>query len=101
MNTITRKNADELGIDFDSLIDEFIEDSYIEHRRGSNFYKQSIIEINEEWYPEISREFDGYWETDTYVWNDNYGYDKSDIQELSRVERKEKIVTTFEWVPVN
>ena len=100
MNTITRKNAKESGIDFDSLLEDFIEDSYDEHRRGSSFYRQSIVEINQEWYPEISRKFDGYWETNDYIWDDNYGYDKSDIRELTRVERKEKVIKLVEWVPV-
>lgn len=100
MNSITRKNAKELGIEFDLLIDDFSEHSYEEHRRGSSFYRKSIIEIDEKWFPDVPHVYDGFWETNTYVWDDNYGYDKSDIRELTRVEKVEKIVKTTEWVPV-
>lgn len=100
MNSITRKTAKELGIDFNMLLEDFSEHSYQEHRRGSSFYQQSIIEINKKWFPEVSRKYDGYWETNSYVWDDNYGCDKSDITELNRVEKVEKIVKTTEWVSV-
>lgn len=38
INKITRKLAEELGIDFDLLIDDFIDTSYEEHRRESNYF---------------------------------------------------------------
>ena len=97
---ITRQLAKELEVDFNLLLEDFVEDSYQEHRRGSNFYTQSIVEINEEYYPQVPRELDGFWETNSYVWDDNYGYDKSDITELTRVEKVPVIQTTYEWLPV-
>lgn len=101
VNKITRANAKELNIDFDYLIEDFYEESYSEHRRGSNFFTKSIVQINEEYFPDVSRELDGFWETNTYIWDDSYGYENSDIHEVNRVEKKEIIITKTEWVPVN
>ena len=101
INKITRESAKELNIDFDNLINDFEEHSYQEHRRGSNFYTRSIVEINEEWFPEVPREFDGFWETNMYVSDDDYGYDDHEIQELNRVEKKVKVVETTYWEKVN
>lgn len=100
INKITRENAKELNIDFNYLIEDFYCESYSEHRRGSNFHTRSIVMINEEYFPDVSRELDGFWETNTYIWDDNYGYEGSDIQEVTRVEKKEIVVTTTKWVPV-
>jgi len=97
INKITRK---EFKGDFGSLLGDFLENSYQEHRRGSNFFTRSIVEINEEWYPELDRELDGFWETNQYIWDDDYGADKSEIYELDRVERVTKVVTTTEWVKI-
>jgi hypothetical protein len=100
INEINRKNAKELGLDFNELIEDFIEDSYDEHRRGSTFFKQSIIEINEEHYPNVNKELYGFWETNEYVYSDDYGFDKQDIDTLHRVVLKEKVVTTKYWEKV-
>lgn len=100
MNKITRQTAQEIGIDFDSLLEDFLVDSYKEFRRGSNFFTKSIVLINEQWYSEVPREFDGYWETNKYVWDSDYGFDRSDIYELTRVEKKEKTVVTTYWEEV-
>jgi hypothetical protein len=100
INEINRKNAKELGLDFNELIDDFIEDSYDEHRRGSTFFKQSIVEINEEYYPDVDKELYGFWETNQYVYSDDYGFDKQDIDTLHRVILKEKVVTTKYWEKV-
>lgn len=100
INKINRETAKEMGIAFNDLLEDFIENSYQEHRRGSNFYTKSIVEINSEWHPNVPRELDGYWETNEYVWDDNYGYDKSDINELVRVERKQKVVYENYWVKI-
>ena len=48
INKLNEKIAEEYGLDFDELLDDFYTDSFVNHRRGSNFYKQSIVEINEE-----------------------------------------------------
>jgi len=100
MNRIARKTAKELGINFDSLIDDMEIVSYEEHRRGSSFYTRSVIEINEEWFPEVSRELDGFWETNTYVSDSEWGHDKSEIHELNRVEEKTKVIETKYWEKV-
>ena len=100
INKITRQIAKELGIDFDILIEDFQEDSYEEHRRGSNFFTRSITEISEKYFPELPRELDGYWETNTYVFDSDYGREDSDIQELNRVEKKERIITETYWEKV-
>ncbi len=96
MNKITRK--DYKG-DFDELIDDFTDTSYHEHRRGSTFFTRGIIEIDESYFPELDRSLDGFWETNTYIWSDE-DWDKRDIIELNRVEIREKVVTTKEWVKI-
>jgi len=100
INRITRDTAKEMRFDFNSLLEDFQQNSYEDHRRGSNFYVQSIVEIKEEWYPEVPRELDGFWETSMYVWDDNYGFDKSDIKELIRVEQKERTIVEKYWEQV-
>jgi hypothetical protein len=100
INKLTRQLAKELEVDFNTLLEDFVEDSYQEHRRGSNFYTKSIVEINEEYYPQNPRELDGFWETNSYVWDDNYGYDKSDITELTRVELVPVVKTIHQWQEV-
>lgn len=100
INKITRDTAKEMGFDFNSLLEDFQENSYEEHRRNSNFFVQSIVEIKEEWYPKVPRELDGFWETNQYVWDDNYGFDKSDIKELIRVEQRERTIVEKYWEQV-
>jgi len=100
INKITRETAKELGFDFNRLIQDMDETSYEEHRRGSNFFTRSIVEIHEDWFPEVPRELDGYWETNTYVSDSEWGHDTSEIHELNRVEQREKVVTTTYWVKV-
>jgi hypothetical protein len=100
INKITRATAKEMGFDFNTLLEEFQEDSVKEHRRGSNFYTRSIIEVNEKWYPELPRELDGFCETNQYVWDDDHGFDKSDINKLYRVEHKERTIVEKYWEKV-
>lgn len=98
MNKITRKSAKEMGINFNSLLDD-MEPSVQEHRRGSTFYMRSIVEINEKYFPEVPRELDGYWETNQYIWSEE-DWDKDEIDTLTRVEKKERIITVTYWEPV-
>ena len=100
MNKIIRKTASENGIDFNSLLEDFYCNSSEEHRRGSSFYRTSIVEISERWYPDLDRKLDGFWETNSYTWSDDDGYDKSEIYELTRVEKKTKTVVIEEWIKV-
>ena len=97
MNKITRKTAKDYGIDFDDLIDEFTEHSYEEHRKGSDFYTRSIVEINKKWFPDIPREFDGFWETNMYISNANHGHDSDEITELNRVQQRERTIVETYW----
>ncbi len=100
INKLDEKTAKEHGLDFDELLDDFYDDSKSRHRRGSNFYKQSIVEINEENYPNVNQELYGFWETNEYVYSDDDGFDKEEIDTLHRVVLKEKVVTTKYWEKV-
>ena len=80
--------------------DDFEEHSQDIHRRGSSFYRKSIVHISKEWNPELPEEFFGYWETNVYTYDSVYGYVRSDIYELRRVEKRKRIVEVFEWIEV-
>ena len=96
INKILRSDYPDL---FNELIEDYYEILYQEHRRGSNFFTKWIIEINEEYFPDFPKWW-GFWETNTFIWDETYGYDKSEIDELNRVELVEKIVKTTEWIKV-
>jgi hypothetical protein len=51
-------------------------------------------------YPHINKELYGFWETNEYVWSDEYGFDKRDITILNRVEPKERIIVQKYWEKV-
>lgn len=93
MNKIERKNFEG---DFNSLVNDIETFSYEEHRRGSTFYRKGIIEINEKWFPELDRKYDGLWETNQYIDSEDYG-DLSEIYELNRVKLVEKTITVQEY----
>ena len=96
INKILRKDNPE---QFEDFIDDFEETSYEKHRRGSTFFLKWIIKIDEKWFPEVSRELDGYWETNKFVFSKE-DYDRNEITELNKVEKKEKVITTTEWVKI-
>lgn len=96
MNKILRSDNPEL---FERIIDDHCDESYSEHRRGSSFFTKWVYEVNEKWFPELDKEYYGYWESNQFVWSDDY-WDRDDIRELTRVEKKEVITTTTEWVPL-
>jgi hypothetical protein len=96
INKITRKNY---PTHFDSFISDFYETSYQEHRRGSNFYTRSIVWLDEQFEPDFP-ELWGFWETNTYIWDDDDGYNKFEIDELTRVEKKTKIIEETYWAPI-
>jgi hypothetical protein len=100
INKLDEKTAKEYGLDFDELLDDFYDDSNSNHRRGSTFFKQSIVEIDEEYYPNVNKELYGFWETNEYVYSDDYGFDKQDIDTLHRVILKEKVIVTKYWEKV-
>jgi hypothetical protein len=100
VNKLNEKIAKEYGLDFDKALDNFIEDSYNKYRKNSTFYKQSIVEINEKDYPEVSNELYGFWETNEYVWSDIDGFDGSEIHTLNRVVEKQRIISEKYWEKV-
>ena len=100
INKLNEKIAEEYGLDFDELLDDFIEDSYSKYRKNSTFYKQSIVEINEKYYPNIDKQLYGFWETNEYICSDDYGFDKTEINTLTRVTQKEKTITVKYWEKV-
>ena len=100
INNLDEKTAEKYGLHFDDLLDDFYDDSRSYHRRGSTFFKQSIVEISEKHYPHIDKQLYGFWETNEYVCSDDFGFDKQDIDTLHRVILKEKVVTKKYWEKV-
>lgn len=97
IKTITRESiGKEL---FDNIIDDCLEFSRHKHRRGSSFYTQVIYQVDEDSFPD-NPEFWGYWESNMATWDDDWGFENSDIYELTRVEKKPKTIVVEEWVPV-
>lgn len=99
INKLTRELAKELDVDFNLLLENMIDNSYQEHRRGSNFFTRSIIEISKD-DENVPEELRGFWETNDYIWDDNHGYDRSDITQFTRVEKVPVVKTTHEWRPI-
>lgn len=81
---------------FDNIIEDSIDKSYSEHRRGSSFYTRFIFEVNEKWFPEHP-ELWGFWETDVINIDTEYGWERSDIGVLHRVEKKTKTIVKECW----
>lgn len=63
-----------------------------EHRRGSSFYITEIRKI-EEW------EYKWFYESDAFVWDDDYGSDDT-ISSFTKVEQVERTIVVKEWKPV-
>lgn len=90
---------------FENICAFFITDSRKDHRRGSNFYVTSIVEFRTEdagYYHNVPNysDFIGTWETNSYIWDDSYGIDGSEITELTKVEKRTKVVETTYWEAV-
>ena len=97
IKTITRETAGkEL---FESIIEDYLDMSRDDQRRGSTFYTQFIFEINEQYFAE-NPELWGFWESNPVIRCDYNGWDNDDIRELTRVEKKTKTVVIDEWVAV-
>lgn len=98
INKLTYKEKPELFED----IEEFSIDSIQDHRRGSNFYREDIIELKEEhkeYFPEIENfeDYIGTWRTNNVIWDSEHGWDET-FSELTRVKQKE--VISYEWVNI-
>lgn len=98
MNKILRKDNEDL---FERILDDYLEESYSEHRRGSNFFTRVIYEVDEEYFPDLDPSYYGFWESNTFIHDTEYGHDPGDIYELTKVQKQEKIITTIEWKPIN
>lgn len=98
INKVEYKDCPEL---FDNLLVDYDPIKTIRnHRRGSSFYCEDIIEIGEddlEYFPTLPKEYYGFWKTNTYMWDDNYGKEDG-VSELTRVEKVE--TKTYKWIEV-
>jgi len=95
---LTKKEAPEL---FDAIREFIIDDSRKDHRRGSNFYVQSIVEIKEEYsqfLPSLTpiEDYVGFWETNQYITSED-DTDWSEIDELTKVEQMEETIIKKVW----
>ena len=97
INKLDERTAEQFGLNFDDLLNDFYDDSLSVHRGGSTFYKQSIVEINEEYYPNVDKQLYGFWETNEYIYDDDDGFDKGEIHTLTRVVQKEKTIVQKYW----
>ena len=55
INKLDERTAEQFGLNFDDLLNDFYDDSLSVHTRGGTFYKQSIVEINEKDYPNVDK----------------------------------------------
>lgn len=94
INKITRESiGKEL---FDSIIDDWADESYSEHRKYSSFYKRLVFVVDGEFFP-YNPELWGLWESDTIITDAEHGWDESDIDALFRVEKKTKTIVKEYW----
>ena len=99
INKVTYKEEPTL---FDDIVEFSIEEN-MDHRRGSSFYRDEIIEFIEEdskHFPDIKdfEKYIGTWRTNNVIWSEDDGFD-TDYTSLIRVKQKE--VLTYEWEEVN
>jgi len=93
-NTITKAQYPDVWAD---LLEFAIAEDYHEHRRGSNYYTSKILKFDKDNLPDHP-EIHGLWQTDTYIWDHEWGGDLPD--ECYRVEKKTHMVeeTYYELV---
>ena len=99
MSLITTIKRADYPSQFNDLIDDFYTDSYEDHRKYSTFWKRSIVHLDDEYHPNFP-ELWGFWETNTYMWSDSDGYDKSEINLLTRVEKAIRTIEETYWKPI-
>ena len=93
-NTITKAKYPDIWADLREFQKE---ETYHEHRRNSNYYTAWLLEFNEENCPEHP-EIHGFWDTDTFIADHEYGIDRDDLPHTAfRVERKVKMVEKVYW----
>ena len=103
INYITSKDNPNI---FRNISESIVDNTLDEHRRGSSFYKQSIVQFDAEdkqYFDDVDNfeAFIGTWETNQYLYDSEYGTDWEEIFELVRVEQKTVLVETIEWVKVS
>jgi len=83
-------------------ITEFSIEDLSEHRRGSSFYREDIIEFkaeHKEYFEDVENfeQYLGTWKTNNVIYDSEHGWD-SEFSELTRVEKRETV--SYEWVVV-
>lgn len=83
-------------------IEEFAVDSIQDHRRGSGFWREDIIELkleHKEYFSEVEdfEQYLGTWKTNQVLWDSEYGFEDT-FSELTRVKKKETV--SYEWTEV-
>lgn len=91
MNTINKINDTDYPDIFADLLEFSIGETEHYHRRNSNYFTQALIKFDEENLPEHP-ELHGFWETDTFINDYEYGCDTLP-DELFRVEEKTKMIS--------
>ena len=91
INTITKEQYPDV---FADLLEFSIAEAEHEHRRGSNYFTSHVLKFDADNLPERP-ELHGTWETDTFIWDYEYGGDLPD--KAYRVERKVKMVEEVCW----
>jgi|WetSurMetagenome_2_1015567.scaffolds.fasta_scaffold1001158_1 hypothetical protein len=95
---ITRELEKKLGIDFDYIINDSFDRAVEKYRKGSSFFVEDVFKIDAKNFPEeIYRQFDGYWKSNSYIWDDNYGFESKEINILEKVELKTKRIDKEYW----
>ena len=99
--TITIKEYPQLKPIFDDILEYEYGRSYDMHRRGSTFYRRSIVLITKNLLAEYNLEnrldLIGYWETDQYLWDDSWGIEDGP-SELVKVKPIQIYTTTWETI---
>ena len=105
INKITAKEYPSVFKNYRYLLELEITKSYVDHRRGSNFYAKSIIKIKKEYLdyllPKVKdNEFlIGLWETNEYIYDTEYGI-AIGPSELTRVKEVTEIIQITKYIPI-
>lgn len=96
INKVTYKDEPTL---FNDIV-EFSIEEIMDHRKGSSFYREEIIEFvpeDSKHFPDIKdfEKYIGTWRTNNVIWCENGGWD-STYSELTRVKQKQ--IISYEWV---
>jgi len=74
MNIINVIKKDEYPLIFEDFFEFSIGETYHCHRRGSNFFTCALLQFDEKCLPEYP-ELHGFWESDTFINDHEYGPD--------------------------